>query len=455
MRFSGAKKWLIVFVIAHVSLCVTCASSIYTKTFDGMEAEFQNIRIISVLGLSMFVLGLSLGPMVISPLSEFYGRRPIYIVSWTLYLICLGPQAFAKNVETILVFRFLSASTGGVFLAVAGGTVRDIFPTAVLQAPMALLSIFTMSGPSLGPVIGGAINFTMDWRWTYYFLIIWSFLLWVQIVLFIPETFGPVLLKRAARRRRAETGDARWFAPIERSNKSIPHTLRLSLLRPFQLLFFEPMCLNLCLYAAILLGIIYLFFGAFPLIFHTVYYFNSWQSGLSFLGIMLGTLVGFLIEPMRNCISQWLYSSRDNVSGGARGEDTPEFRLVPAILGSVLVPAGLFMFAWTTLPSVHWIFPMIGSVLFGAGNILLFTGIFTFLVDAYPSCAASALAANSFVRNIFAAAFPLFGTQMYEAIGFQWASSLLAFLTVVMMPFPYIFFRHGSAIRKRSRFAAD
>jgi multidrug resistance protein len=342
----------------------TCASSIYTKTFDGMEVEFQNIRIISVLGLSTFVL-FSLGPMVISPLSEFYGRRPIYIVSWTLYLICLVPQAVAKNVETVLVFRFLSASTGGVFLAVAGGTVRDMFPAAVLQPPMALLSIFTMSGPSLGPVIGGAINFTVDWRWTYYFLIIWSFLLWVQIVLFIPETFGqiyfswsqlysnsdfsyslgPVLLKRAARRRRAEIGDARWFAPIERSNKSIPHTLHLSLLRPFQLLFFEPMCLNLCLYAAILLGIIYLFFGAFPLIFHSVYYFNTWQTGLSFLGIMLGTLVGFLIEPMRNCISRWLYSSQDNISGGARGEDTPEFRLVPAILGSVLVPAGLFMFA--------------------------------------------------------------------------------------------------------------
>jgi multidrug resistance protein len=155
-----------------------------------MEAQWQNSRIVSMLGLSTFVLGLSVGPMVISPLSEFYGRRLIYIASWTLYIICLVPQAVANEVEIILVFRFLGASTGGVFLAVAGGTITDMFPATLLQAPMSLLSVFTMSGPNLGPVLGGAINFMADWRWTYYFLIIWSSILWVQIVFFVPETFS-------------------------------------------------------------------------------------------------------------------------------------------------------------------------------------------------------------------------------------------------------------------------
>jgi hypothetical protein len=141
----------------------------------------------------------------------------------------------------------------------------------------------------------------------------------------------------------------------------------LSLLRPFRLLFFELMCLSLSVYAATLLGIVYLFFGAVPLIFHTVYRFNLWQSGLVFSGIMLGTLVGFWIEPMRNLIIHCLYGNQIDNPGSARKEDAPEFRLVPAILGSVLVPAGLFLFAWTTFPSVHWIFPTMGLFLFGAG----------------------------------------------------------------------------------------
>ncbi|KAG5914482.1 hypothetical protein E4U42_000453, partial [Claviceps africana] len=88
-----------------------------------------------------------------------------------------------------------------------------------------------------------------------------------------------------------------------------------------------------------------------------------------------------------------------------------------------------------------------------SSNVLVFTSIFTFLVDAYPSYAASALAANAFVRCLFAGAFPLFGVQMYEKLGYEWASSLLAFLTVLMLPFPYIFFRYGKQIRRKSRYA--
>ncbi|KAI8253815.1 Efflux pump atB [Colletotrichum sp. SAR 10_77] len=97
--------------------------------------------------------------------------------------------------------------------------------------------------------------------------------------------------------------------------------------------------------------------------------------------------------------------------------------------GALLIPIGLF---WT---------------------VLEFTGIFTFLVDAYKQYAASAMASNGLTRCIIAAAFPLFGVQMYEKLGYEWATSLLAFLTVAMMPFPWLFFKYGKKLRGRSRFA--
>lgn len=154
-----------------------------------MEAEFGNSRIVSTLGLSLFVLGISLGPMFLSPLSEFYGRRPIYLVSWSLYVIFVIPQAVAQNIETVLVGRFLDGFAGSAFLAVSGGTVSDLFARQELQAPMLLFSISPFVGPSIGPLLGGFINYNVNWRWTYYVLLIWGFVWLVCIVLLVPETY--------------------------------------------------------------------------------------------------------------------------------------------------------------------------------------------------------------------------------------------------------------------------
>lgn len=167
----------------------TGASSIYTSTYAQMEAEFGNSRIVSTLGLSLFVLGISLGPMFLSPLSEFYGRRPIYLVSWFLYVVFIIPQAVAQNIQTVLVGRFLDGFAGSAFLAVSGGTVSDLFSRQELQAPMLLFSVSPFVGPSMGPLVGGFINYNVDWRWTYYVLLIWGFVFMVCIALLVPETY--------------------------------------------------------------------------------------------------------------------------------------------------------------------------------------------------------------------------------------------------------------------------
>ncbi|KAF4974339.1 hypothetical protein FZEAL_8737 [Fusarium zealandicum] len=399
--FKKARKWVIVFIVSFASLCVTGASSIYTSTYAQMEAEFGNSRIVSTLGLSLFVLGIALGPMFLSPLSEFYGRRPIYLVSWSLYVIWIIPQAVAKNIATVLVGRFLDGFSGSAFLAVSGGTVGDLFSKHELQLPMLMFSISPFIGPSLGPLIGGFINYNTHWRWTYYVLLIWGFGLLMGIVFLVPETYHPILIRNKARKVRKETGDDRWQAPNEKIQKSVVSAVSRSLLRPFQLLIFEPMCLNLCIFSAILLGILYLFFGAFPLVFSKVYGFNLWQIGLTFLGIFTGMIAAAGLDPVWHRIRSNLVR-RLSEETGIEGSSEPEFRLPPAILGSVLVPAGIFMFGWSCYPWVHWIVPIIGSAIFGAGTLLIFSGIFTFLVDAYPQYAASALAANALVRCAFA-----------------------------------------------------
>lgn len=118
------------------------------------------------------------------------------------------------------------------------------------------------------------------------------------------------------------------------------------------------------------------------------------------------------------------------------GPPPVESRLIPAMIGGVIVPASLFWLAFTTYHHVHWIAPIIASVPFGTGILFIFTSVFTYTVTAYRPIAASAMAANAFVRTSSAAAFPLFAGQMYDRLGTVGATALLAGLTTIAAPLP-------------------
>lgn len=98
--------------------------------------EFHTSQIVATLGLSLFVIGLGLGPMILAPMSEFYGRRIVYILSFVFFIIFLLPCALAHNIQTLLVGRFFNGLAGSAFLSVAGGTVGDLFTKTELSGPM-------------------------------------------------------------------------------------------------------------------------------------------------------------------------------------------------------------------------------------------------------------------------------------------------------------------------------
>ncbi len=154
-----------------------------------MDVEFNCSRIVSTLGISTYVLGIGFGPMFLGPLSEFFGRRPIYLIAWTLYVLWIIPQAVAHNIATMIVARLLDGLAGSAFLAVSGGTVSDLFSRDELQAPMLFYSLAQFLGPALGPVLGGFMNSHVNWQWTYYVLLIWASIQLVLIVFFVPETY--------------------------------------------------------------------------------------------------------------------------------------------------------------------------------------------------------------------------------------------------------------------------
>lgn len=124
-------------------------------------------------------------------------------------------------------------------------------------------------------------------------------------------------------------------------DRSIPRTILWSCIRPFQLLALEPMCLNLCVISSLLLGILYLFFGAFPLVFRTNHGMTQAQAGLTFLGLLVGMLFGIATDPLWRAQYRRMVR-RAEQAGGEKGATEPEYRLPPTILGAIVVPIGLF-----------------------------------------------------------------------------------------------------------------
>lgn len=227
--------------------------------------------------------------------------------------------------QTLLVARFFDGLAGSAFLSVAGGTVGDLFDKSELSLPMMVYTASPFIGPELGPLYAGFINQYTNWRWTFYVTIIWAGIELLAIIFFVPETYHPVILKRKAMKMRKETGNNEWYAPLEVTDKSVTKTVLWSCIRPFQILTFEPMCLLLCLLSAVLLGILYLFFGAFALIFETNHGFTESQVGMSFLGLLCGMLAGISCDPIWRRNYQRLVRNNGGVS-------EPEFRLPPTVL---------------------------------------------------------------------------------------------------------------------------
>ncbi|KAG2143395.1 major facilitator superfamily domain-containing protein [Suillus bovinus] len=419
-NISLLRRWLAILIISSASLCAAF-------TEQGSAQTFHVSHEVTILGISLYVTGLGIGPLLVGPLSEVYGRNVVYQASYVLFFIFTFPVVFAPNIAVFFVFRLITGFCGSAFLSVAGGSVSDMFPNSSIASPMAVYTLSPFIGPVAGPLIAGFINQHLYWEWTYRVQLCWIFVEFLMLAIFVPETYVPVILKKKARRLRESTGDPKIYAPLDRREGTLVSAILVSCYKPFQLLLFDRMALLLDSWNALILGILYLAFQAYPIIFEDVHGFNMQTTGLA------------------------LYASE---TAKHNGNPPPEMRLIMGQVGAILVPVGLFWLAFTTYPQVHWIAPIIASVPFGSGIYFVFTSTFTYLVTAYRPIAASAMASNSALRSAFAAAFPLFAGAMYDRLGTVGATALLAGLATIMAPLPFIFYRIGARLRKNSRFAA-
>ncbi|KAH0413974.1 MFS general substrate transporter, partial [Aureobasidium melanogenum] len=442
------KKLPVAASLGFVTLTAAFGSSIFSSATGAVALEYGVSREVGILGISLYVLGFATGPILWAPMSELYGRRvPLLIASFGFSIFSIA-VAVGKDLQTILICRFFGGFMGACPLTVVGAVFADMFNNAQRGVAVTVFSIAVFSGPLLAPFIGGFITTSyLGWRWCEYITAIMGFTGLALLVFLLEETYPPVILVNKAAELRRRTKNWGIHAKQEEIEINLRELVEKNLGRPMRMLFTEPIVLLLSIYMAFVYGLLYLFLTFYPIVFQQVHGMSPGVGGLPYFGMILGEFFAGLYIVIDVPSYNRKLKANNNIP-------IPEWRLPPVIIGGVLFGIGLLWFGWTGYRAdIPWIAPTLSGLFTGFGIMSIFLQCLNYLIDSYLMFAASAIAANTFLRSLCGAGFPLFATYMIEGMGIQWAGTLLGCFAFLLVPLPILFYLKGAQIRGKSKFA--
>lgn len=410
-NWSTKKKWGNMAIVSSICFLTPLASSMVAPGVPLIMREFETSNeTVGSFIVSIYILGYAIGPLVIAPMSEVYGRLPLYHTNNVLFVIWTMACALAPNVGSLLVFRLFAGLSGSCPITIGGGSIADTFSQEQRGGAMALFALGPLFGPVIGPVAGGFLAEAEGWRWVFWVILIAAGVFTTSAFFLMRETYEPVLLERRAARLRKETNNPNLRSKLASDLTKKQFFIR-AIVRPTKMLIFSPTILIFSTYMAIVYGYLYLLFTTFTLVYEDIYHFSQGSVGLTFLGVGIGSLLGLgVFGSLSDKLAKRMAAKRG-------GKMKPEYRLPPLIPASFMIPIGLFWYGWSAEKHVHWIVPIIGTAWVGLGMIAMFMCIQTYFVDAFTVYAASAIAANTVLRSAVGAFLPLAGPKMYATLG--------------------------------------
>ncbi|EDK45191.1 conserved hypothetical protein [Lodderomyces elongisporus NRRL YB-4239] len=301
-----------------------------------------------------------------------------------LFIMGVG---LAKNIRTILVLRFFCGFFSSPALSIAGGTISDLWANSPSDQSIAV-AIFCLCpflGPVLWPIIGGFSAEYKNWQWAVSWVLLMFFGLVWPFAILAPETFKPVILARRARKRgvnvESQKVDMEFLKKVAKNN----------LLLPMVLLFTEPIVLIMSVYIAFIFVLLFGFFEAFPVIFRGVYHMDLGISGLTFIGVGIGLVLGVIFYVLLD-LFYYFPKNPDGIRGKRDEEgkiifDPPESKLLVGKVGAVCLPIALFWLGWTGKNRFN---SLVGAYrkwcfLLGFGLILVFFAVVLYFAMSFPT----------------------------------------------------------------------
>lgn len=437
-NWSSKKKWTTATIGSWYTFVPALASSMMAPGLREVAANYSitNSSVLS-LTLSIFLLSFAIGPLVFAPLSEIYGRSLILHSTNILSLGFALGCAFAPDTGSFIAFRFLLGFSGSAPTAIGPGLVGDLFAAHERGSAMSLYALGPLFAPAIGPVAGG---YLAQYASIKYIFILLAALFGVAALAGVPlmqETYEPVIQYRMAKK----AGDVLRMKELRKiqteGSGSTAGFLWRSGVRPIVYLTRSLICFVFGLYLAVVYGIYYLMLATFPPFFSETYGFKAGTGGLMYLGLGVGLVIAGIVGGK---MSDSSYQKQTQKNGGV---GKPEFRMPAVAPGAIAIPVGLFWYGWSAQAKLHWIMPVVGTGFFGFGFMATYLPVQLYLVDSFKY-AASASASAFFFRSLFGFFFPLFGQQMFDAMGLGGGNSFLAAVSIVLgIPFPIWIFYKG------------
>ncbi|KAK5122287.1 hypothetical protein LTR85_004198 [Meristemomyces frigidus] len=447
-----AYKWGIVGLLAFMAFTVTftCISVVPVASHIVADLSGHPSKSASVLLVTIWELGEAAGPLLIAPLSEVYGRYPVFNAANMLFVVGVALAALSPSTGLLIFARFLTGT------AVAGNVlnpavVGDLFPTESRGSAMSLVMLAPLIGGAVGPAIAGAIAQSTGWRQILWMSMILAVVCEVCFLTLFRETYQIPILRRRAARLREEMQDEALKTAFDTKGKRAESVIWTSIARPARVLHSSFVLQIMSLYGAVIFSFFYIMSTTLPEILQNEYHMPPALIGSSFLTFSIGSIVGIVVC---NTAIDRIYTRLQH-RPSSDGTPQPENRLPLVIVGAFALPLSVTLYGWSA--QAHWpvTILLLSIALMGFSVILAIVPMMAYVVDAFSLYSASALTAVLISRCLMGTFLPLAAAPLNTRLGYGFGFMVLAAICVAVAPIPVVVMRYGRRWRQASEYTRD
>ncbi|KFY17539.1 hypothetical protein V492_00598 [Pseudogymnoascus sp. VKM F-4246] len=436
LEWPASFKWGIVGLLAFAS---------FTTTFSCMSVAPVANRIVNDLGgsndrkspavllVTIWELGEAAGPILIAPLSEMYGRWPVFNVANMLLLIATVLGCLSKNTAVFMASRALMGMTVAANV-LNPAVVGDLFAPEQRGTAMSFIMLAPLIASSVGPAFSSAITENLGWRAVLWIGFALAALCELAFLTCFRETYKVSILRRKVTRLRRETSDTssirsfRKDTNLEKGSKG----LWTCIMRPAVVFIGSGVLAALSLFGSVIFSYIYIVPVTLPTILEEVYLFSPAKIGSVFLANGLGTLIGVIICKFN------LDRIYTKLSAANKGVGLPEYRLPLSIIGVFTLPPAVALYGWCAEFQLPLALFILSVVWIRVSMTLALLPLMPYVVDACGLYSASALTGVVVTRCLAGAFLPLATAVMIERLGYGWGFTMLAMLTMTVGLIPIV-----------------
>ncbi|KUI58486.1 MFS antiporter QDR3 [Cytospora mali] len=437
--YSRRTKWIITTIVALAAGGGPLGSNIFYPALSEMSKYFNTSETIVNLTVAFYMLAMSIFPLWWSSFSETLGRRTIYVVSFSLFVVFGVLSAISTDIAMLIVFRVLGGGAAASVQAVGAGTISDLWEPFERGRAMGIFYLGPLTGPLFAPIIGGALAQGFNWQATMWFVTAFGGCNLISIFFLLPETL-------ARRKPHTPAAEANNESTLNRTSTRQSVTdktkkgvilLRKAFIDPLSCILylrFPPVAITVALSSVTFAALFILnisvqsTFGAPP------YSFSIIIVGLLYIPSSLGYFAASLVG------GRWVdkIMAREAKKAGRYDSNgklifLPEDRLREnAWIAASMYPFAMIWFGWCADKGVYWLAAMVANFFFGIATMLIFGSSTTMLTEFMPKRSSSGVALNNFVRNIFSCIGVVVTEPLINAMGVGWLCTMVALFAWIM-----------------------